>query len=72
MTVRTSTGVTPYSLVYGCEAVQPVEVEIQSLRVLLETKIPEYQWVESILSQLTLLDEKRLKAICRSWKTEKI
>ena len=41
----------------------PVEVKIQSLRVLLETKIPEYQWVESKLAQLTLLDEKRLKAM---------
>ncbi|KAI5427302.1 hypothetical protein KIW84_032642 [Lathyrus oleraceus] len=33
--VRTSTGATPYSLVYGMEAVLPVEVEIPSLRVLL-------------------------------------
>ena len=58
-TARTSTGITPYSLVYGCEAVLPVEVEIRSLRVLLESKIPEYQWVESRLAQLTLLDKKR-------------
>ena len=58
-----STGVTPYSLVYGCEAVLPVEVEIQSLRLLLETKILEYQWVESRLAQLTLLDKKRSKAM---------
>ena len=43
MTIRTFTGVTLCSLVFGCEAVLPVEVEIQSLRVLLETKIPEYQ-----------------------------
>ena len=42
MTVRTPTGVTPYFVAYGCEAVLPVEVEIQSLRVLQETKIPEY------------------------------
>ena len=49
-TAKTSTGVTSYSLVYRCEAVLPVEVEIQSLRVLLETKIPVYQWVESRLA----------------------
>ena len=36
-TARTSTGVTPYSLVYRCEAVLPVELEIRSLRVLLES-----------------------------------
>ena len=32
--VRTSVGATPYSLVYGMEAVLPVEVEILSLRIL--------------------------------------
>ena len=63
MNARTSTEVTPYLLVYGCEAVLPVEVEIQFLRVLLETKIPEYQWGKSRLAQLMLLDEKRLKAM---------
>jgi hypothetical protein len=31
--VRTSTGATPYSLVYGMEAMMPLEVEIPSLRV---------------------------------------
>ena len=29
--VRTSIGVTPYSLVYGMEAILPIEVEIPSL-----------------------------------------
>uniref|UniRef100_A0A2N9FKP3 Integrase catalytic domain-containing protein n=1 Tax=Fagus sylvatica TaxID=28930 RepID=A0A2N9FKP3_FAGSY len=32
--LRTSVGATPYSLVYGMEAVLPVEVEIPSLRIL--------------------------------------
>ena len=35
--VRTSTGATPYSLVYGMEAVMPLEVEIPSLRVLMDS-----------------------------------
>ena len=34
-----STGATPYSLVYGSEVVLPTEVEIQSLRVFVETKV---------------------------------
>ena len=38
-TVQTSTGATPFSLVYGMEAVLPTEVEIPSLRVLMETKL---------------------------------
>ena len=33
---RTSTGATPYSLVYGMEAVLPIEVEMRFLRVALE------------------------------------
>ncbi|RDY12557.1 Gypsy retrotransposon integrase-like protein 1, partial [Mucuna pruriens] len=37
--VRTSTGATPYSLVYGTEVVLPVEVEIPSLRVLAEVDL---------------------------------
>lgn len=32
--VRTSTGATPYSLVYGMEAVLPIEVNIPFLRIL--------------------------------------
>ena len=33
---RTSTEATPYSLVYGMEAVLPIEIEMGSLRVALE------------------------------------
>ena len=39
--VRTSTGATPFSLVYGIEVVLPVEVEIPSMRVLMEAKLGE-------------------------------
>ena len=34
--IRTLTGATPYTLVYGMEAVMPLEVETPSLRVLVE------------------------------------
>jgi len=43
---RTSTGATPFSLVYGMEAVLPIEVEIPSLRVLMEAKLEETEWVK--------------------------
>ena len=39
--VRTSTRATPFSLVYGMEVVLPVEVEIPSLGVIMETKLTE-------------------------------
>ncbi|XP_058741363.1 uncharacterized protein LOC131613735 [Vicia villosa] len=38
-------GETPFSLVYGMEAILPVEVEIPSLRVLTDVKVSEADWV---------------------------
>ena len=62
--VRTSTGATSFSLVYRMEAVLPIEVEIPSLRVLMELKLEEAEWVRAQYDQLNLIEEKRLKAIC--------
>ena len=45
--VRTSTGATLFSLVYGMEAVLPIEVEIPSLRVLMEAKLEEAEWIQA-------------------------
>ena len=59
---RTSTGATPYFLVYGMEAVLPVEIEMGSLRVAIEQQISKAEWVQSRLDQLSLLDERRLRA----------
>ena len=58
----TSTGATPYSLVYGMEAVLPVEIDMGSLRVTLEQQISETEWVQSRFDQHSLLDERRLRA----------
>ncbi|RDX97019.1 Retrovirus-related Pol polyprotein, partial [Mucuna pruriens] len=52
--VQTSTGETPYSLVYHMELILLVEVEIPSLRVL----------AESQLDQLNLIEEKWLTTLC--------
>ncbi|XP_017985369.1 PREDICTED: uncharacterized protein LOC108663961 [Theobroma cacao] len=63
-TVRTSTGATPFSLVFGMEVVLPVEVEIPSLRVLKEVQLEEAEWVNARYEQLNLIEEKRLTALC--------
>jgi len=42
--VRISTGATPFSLVYGMEAVLTFEVEIPSLRVLMKAQLEEAEW----------------------------
>ena len=57
-----STRVTPYSLVYGSEVVLPIEVEIQSLRVLVETRVLEEDQAKERYEQLALIDEKKATA----------
>ena len=44
---RTSTGATPYSLVYGMEAVLLVEIEMSSLILALKQQIPEADWAQA-------------------------
>lgn len=75
--IRTPTGATPYSLVYGSEAILPLEVEIPSLRVSLKGLIPDEEYRVNRLQELELLDERcqhaytHLKAyqqrMCRSY-----
>jgi hypothetical protein len=62
--VRTSTGATPYSLVYGMEAVVPLEVEIPSLRVLMESGLEETEGAKIRYEQLNMISERRLAAMC--------
>jgi len=60
---RTSTRATPYMLVYGIEAVMPLEVEIPSLRVLIDSKLDEVEREKVRYEQLKLISEKRIVAI---------
>ena len=61
--IRSSTRVTPYSLVYGMKVVLPIEMGVRSLRTVLESEIPKVDWLQSKYDQLCMLDEKRLKAL---------
>ena len=63
-TARTSTGATPFSLVYGMEAVLPIEVQIPSTRVLQDAELGEVEWIQTRLDHINLIDEKRLASIC--------
>ncbi|XP_070004331.1 uncharacterized protein [Nicotiana sylvestris] len=64
-TVRTSTGETPYMLVYGTEVVIPVEVEIPSLRIIQDAELSDAEWIRSCYEQLALTDGKRMNAMVR-------
>ena len=61
--MRTAIGQTPFSLVYGYEAVLPIEIEIKSLRVVMEAKTPESEWARKRYDHLVSLDEKRINAL---------
>ncbi|XP_075633401.1 uncharacterized protein LOC142605858 [Castanea sativa] len=60
--IGASTRATFHSLVYGSKTVLPIEVEIQSLRMLVETKVLEEDWMKERYKQLALVDEKRARA----------
>jgi hypothetical protein len=61
--IRTSTGATPFSLVYGMEAVLPIELEVPSLRIVTECGLPESEWLSGRFVELMLFDERRLRAL---------
>ena len=64
--VGTSTGATPYSLVYGMEAFLPADVEILSFRILSQTELSKAEWSCSRYEQLNMIDEKRMTTICHA------
>ncbi|KAH9326823.1 hypothetical protein KI387_007001, partial [Taxus chinensis] len=61
--IRTPTGATPFSLIYGSEAVLPLEVQIPSLRVSLREFVSDEDYHQNRLAQLELLDEWHLNAL---------
>ncbi|XP_055961466.1 uncharacterized protein LOC130015405 [Mercurialis annua] len=61
-THRTATGATPYSLVYGTEAVLPLECQVPSLRIAIQEGLSSNENARLRLEELEALDEKRLEA----------
>lgn len=61
--IQTSTGAMPYSILYGMEYVLPLEVEISSLRNLIEENIEETK-DENILYMLIISSLDLLELIC--------
>ncbi|KAK4389709.1 hypothetical protein Sango_2307900 [Sesamum angolense] len=61
-TVRTPIQATPYALVYGVEAVLPLEQQIPSLRIAIQEGLTEEENAQIRLEELEALDEKRLEA----------
>ena len=61
-TARGPTKSTPFFLVYGCEAVVPIEIQLPSLRVVIAEKIVDDQNAKLRLQEQESLDEKKLAA----------
>ncbi|KAL0389006.1 UNVERIFIED_CONTAM: hypothetical protein Scaly_0257700 [Sesamum calycinum] len=61
-TVRTPTQATPYALLYGVEAVLPLEQQIPSLRITIQEGLTEEENAQIRLEVSKALDEKRLEA----------
>ncbi|XP_012832640.1 PREDICTED: uncharacterized protein LOC105953516 [Erythranthe guttata] len=60
-TYRTPTQATPYALVYGVEAVLPLEKQIPSLRIAIQEELTQEKNARLRLAELEALDEKRLE-----------
>jgi len=61
-TVQSLTKATPFSLVYGCEAVLPLEIQIPSLRVALTIEVTNEEKYRLRLQELEALNNKYMQA----------
>ncbi|XP_074298269.1 uncharacterized protein LOC141629111 [Silene latifolia] len=61
-TYKTPTQATPYALVYGVEAVLPLELQMPSLRIAIQEGLTDDDKDKLRLTELESLDEKRLEA----------
>ncbi|CAM8989514.1 unnamed protein product [Rhodiola kirilowii] len=60
-TYKTPTQATPYALVYGVEAVLPLELQIPSMRIAIQEGLSSDENDKLHLAELEALDEKRLQ-----------
>nr|DAD23740.1 TPA_asm: hypothetical protein HUJ06_025203 [Nelumbo nucifera] len=59
---RTVTNATPFALVYGVEAILPLQRQMNSLRMAIQKGIIEYENAKLRLAELEVLDKNRLEA----------
>ncbi|XP_073394446.1 uncharacterized protein [Physcomitrium patens] len=58
-TFKVTTQATPFSLVYGLEAVLPIEFEVPSLRIAVDSRLTDKQSLKTRFYELEALDESR-------------
>ncbi|XP_039682973.1 uncharacterized protein [Medicago truncatula] len=60
---KESTNTTPFRLTFGHDAVLPVEILLQSVRIQRQCEIPVNHYWDMVMDELTDLDEERLTAL---------
>ena len=60
---RSSTGTTPYTLVYGHDAVLPVKIGVKSLRMKNQNDLTGCQYQQAMNMELENIDEQRIRAL---------
>ena len=63
ITHKTATGHSPFELVYGTEAVLPLEIELPALRITSEQQLSANEKMKARLMQLERLDETRRQSL---------
>ncbi|KAM2372831.1 hypothetical protein ACFX1X_047515 [Malus domestica] len=59
---RSVTGTTPYALTYGHDVMLPVELSVNSLRVIEQSSLSSAEYTQTMLQELKDLEEDRLDA----------
>ena len=68
---KVTTNATPFQLVYGQEAILPIELEVPSLRIAVEYRLGDTESLQFRLSQLEKLDEIKAQALLTMEATQK-
>src|ERR1051325_1855617 len=61
--LKEATGATPFRLTYGHDAVLPVEIHVQSVRIQRQHEIPSEDYWKMMTDELVDLDEERMLAL---------
>jgi len=64
---KVTTKQTPFQLVYGQEAILPIELEVQSLRIAMEHRLGGEDSLKERYTMLKKLDETRRQAYLNTW-----
>jgi transposase InsO family protein len=68
---KVTTQFTPFQLVYGQEAILPIEFELPFLRVAIDNRLGDPESLQARLLQLEALDEKRREAYLHTYAMQK-